>query len=88
MTFTAIVTNVGEATAGASSTSFPRDGRRWLGGVSTPALGPGDSRTVEFMWRVTTSVGSHRIKAVADDRRVVTESDKTNNRRRIDIVVH
>jgi len=80
VTFTAVIKNVGQQSAGASKTEFLLDGATVLGLIDTPALGPGASATVSVNWYTASAKkGQHTIKATADKNNVVAESNESNN---------
>lgn len=80
VTFTATVSNTGQASAGASQTEFKLDNTTVLGLVNTPALGIGQSTQVAVNWLTANAKqGQHTVVATADKANAVAESIETNN---------
>jgi M6 family metalloprotease-like protein len=79
VTVTAVITNAGTATAGASRTRFTLDGATVLGAIDTPALAPGGSVEVTVQWNTQGLKDQHTIGVTADDASSVAESNEANN---------
>ena len=87
VTFTAVIKNVGQQSAGASSTQF-KDGNTVLGSVSTAAIPANGSVTVTFNWYTASAKkGTHTITATADSGNVVAESNEGNNTKQITVTI-
>jgi PKD repeat protein len=87
VTFTATITNQGQATAAASKTEFKLDATTVLATKDTPSIAPGGSARVAVPWQTTakTPKGNHTIRATADRAAAVDESDEANNTRDVTI---
>lgn len=81
VTFTATIKNQGQASAGASNTEFKLDGATVLGTPVTGTVAAGASTPVSVQWQTTakTTKGNHTIRATADSKGAVTESNEGNN---------
>src|SRR5438309_2622694 len=87
VTFTAVIKNVGQQSAGASLTQF-KDGNTVLGSVSTAAIPANGSVTVTFNWYTASAKkGTHTITATADSGNVVAESNEGNNTKQITVTI-
>jgi hypothetical protein len=80
-TFTATVSNTGNAAAGSSTTQFKLDGTQ-VCAVATPALAAGGSATVTCKVKAP-KPGTHTVVATADSTNTVAESNESNNSRTI-----
>ncbi len=87
VTFTAVIKNIGGQNSGASKTRFLLDGVTQLGLIYTPGLAPGASATVSVNWITAGANGTHKVKAVADSLKAVTESNEANNYKTITISI-
>ncbi len=76
VTFIVSIKNQGSAIASSSTVAYYIDDA-YLISASVSSLGPGATDTRNFTW--VAQPGSHTIKAVADFKGKVTESDETNN---------
>jgi subtilase family serine protease len=78
MTFTAIITNQGNATAGASTLTLAVGGESTPASYSIPELDPGDTFTITRQ-ELLDVAQSYQNTATADSNGDVTESNESNN---------
>jgi len=86
VTVTATVSNIGNASAGASTTRF-LNGSTLLGAIATPMLAPGGSVEVTVQWDTRGLKDAQTITVTADSAAAVTESNEDNNDRSATYIV-
>ena len=80
ITFTAIIKNNGPSNASSNELKYTVNGKNetYSGNISVPALVAGETTQGTFSW-TPVNEGQIEIKAIVDSRRVISESNETNN---------